>query len=95
MITQPDAVRTVVVINPQGLHARPADMLAKCAKQYSSQIEIVHLGERIDAKSILGLLTLAAVEGTELNFEACGPDASTALDEIAKLFESQFGEAEE
>ena len=95
MITQPDAVRTVVVLNAQGLHMRPVQVLIDCVKKFESQIEIVHLGQRVNGKSFMDILTLVAVKGTELTFEACGPDANAALDEIAKLFESQFGEAEE
>jgi len=88
----PDAVRTVVVTNPQGLHARPADLLAKLAQQYVARIEIIRGSERNDAKSIFSVLTLGAEEGTELQFEAFGPDAVAALDAIAELFAGNFGE---
>ncbi len=74
---------------------RPANILADLAKTFPCQIEIVHHGERINAKSFLDVVTLVAVQGTELSFEALGQNAQQALDEIAKLFESRFGEAEE
>lgn len=88
------ASRTVVVKNPQGLHLRPAEMLAKLSQQYPCKIEIVHNNERVDAKSIFAVVTLVAMQGTELCFEANGDNADTALEAIAKLFDEQFGEAE-
>ena len=57
--------RTVVVTNPQGLHARPADLFVKLASQYQATIEVIKDGERVDGKSILAILTLAAVQGTQ------------------------------
>src|SRR5690242_6067866 len=71
--------RTVIVTNPQGLHARPADLFVKLASQFESQIEIIKDSERVDVKSILAILTLAAVEGTELSIEATGTVAERAL----------------
>jgi phosphotransferase system HPr (HPr) family protein len=84
--------RTVVVTNPQGLHARPADMFVKLASRYDSKIEVIKDGERVDGKSILAILTLAAVEGTQLVIEATGPDAEAALDVLAKLISDNFDE---
>jgi phosphotransferase system HPr (HPr) family protein len=77
--------RTVVVNNVQGLHARPADLFVKLASQYESNIEVIKDGERVDGKSILAILTLAAVQGTQLRIEATGPDAEAALDALADL----------
>ncbi len=86
-----DAVfRTVVVNNPQGLHARPADLFVKLASQYQATIEVIKDGERVDGKSILAILTLAAVQGTQLRIEANGPDAGAALEAIADLFQRDF-----
>jgi phosphocarrier protein HPr len=84
--------RTVVVTNPQGLHARPADLFVKVASQYQSTIEVVKEGERVDGKSILAILTLAAVEGTPLHIEATGPDAEAALDALSQLILRNFDE---
>jgi len=84
--------RTVVVSNPQGLHARPADLLARTAARFESKVEIIAGGQRVDGKSILDMLTLAAVQGTELEIEATGPDASEALEALVKLVESDFAE---
>jgi phosphotransferase system HPr (HPr) family protein len=84
--------RVVTVRNPQGLHARPADMFVRLAVQYTSNIEIVKDGEHFDGKSILSLLTLAAEQGTELVLRARGPDAAAALDALAELFGRGFDE---
>jgi phosphotransferase system HPr (HPr) family protein len=84
--------RTVIVTNPQGLHARPADLFVKLACQYQSRIEVIKDGERVDGKSILNILTLAAVEGTQLEIVAIGPDAEAALDALAELVRTNFSE---
>jgi len=84
--------RLVVVKNPNGLHARPADLLVKLATKYSANIFIVKGYERVDAKSILGILTLAATEGTELSIEADGSDAAAAVEALTELVSSTFGE---
>lgn len=87
--------RNVTVGNPLGLHARPASLIAKLASQYHSKIEIVRENSRIDGKSILEILTLGAPHGTHLVIEAEGPDADTALEALAELFASKFGENDE
>lgn len=84
--------RTVIVKNPQGLHARPADALVRLASQFESNILIGKGGELVDCKSILSLLTLGAAEGTELLISAEGDDADGALRSIEELFESGFDE---
>jgi phosphocarrier protein HPr len=84
--------RLVTVRNPQGLHARPADMFVRLALQFASHIEIVKDGERFDGKSILSLMTLAAEQGTELVLRADGPDAEEALVALAELFGRGFDE---
>jgi len=91
-MTDCKAVRIVVVTNPQGLHARPADLFVKLAGQYQSKIEVVKDNERVDGKSILNILTLAAVEGTHLQLEATGSDAEAALDALVSLVEQNFPE---
>ncbi|MGB8854492.1 MAG: HPr family phosphocarrier protein [Pirellulales bacterium] len=84
--------REVVVANSQGLHARPADMLAREARKWQSRIELVGEAQRVDGKSILDVLTLAAEAGTRLVVEATGPDAREALEAIGGLFERKFNE---
>ena len=88
------ASRPVVVNNPQGLHARPADLFVKLANQFDSKIQVVKDDQRVDGKSILAILTLAAVDGTKLLIEADGPDAELALEALTELFRQNFAEDE-
>ena len=81
----------MTIRNTQGLHARPAQLLAQLAMKYESRIELVRESQRVDAKSILNLLTLAAAQGTVLTLEAEGNDAEEAAEAIATLVESGFG----
>jgi phosphotransferase system HPr (HPr) family protein len=87
--------RVVMVANPQGLHARPANLIVKLLSQFQAKIEIIKDNERVDGKSILDLLTLGAPQGTNLIVEADGPDANSALEALAMLFASNFGETDE
>jgi len=91
---QQKAQRTVVITNRQGMHARPADMFVKLASRFESRVEIIKDSERVDGKSILAILTLAAAEGTTLVIEATGPDADQALDALAELIAHKFAEDE-
>jgi len=88
------SVRQVVVRNRHGLHARPADLFARQAGQFTSKIEVIKEGLRVDGKSILDILTLAAEKGTVLQLEATGPDAEAALEALAKLVETDFASEE-
>ncbi len=94
MSTSP-LTRTVTVRNPQGLHARPADLLVRLASKFESTILIGSNGELVDCKSILKLLTLGAAQGTELSLSAEGSDAAEALQSISELFEAGFDESNE
>jgi len=89
-MSQSVARRTVTVTNEQGLHARPAYLLASMAKEFDAKIEVVTDNERVDVTSILSTLTLGAEKGTELQLEAIGPDAVAALKALAELFEQGF-----
>ncbi len=82
--------RVVVVPNKQGLHARPADQFVRRAQQFQSKIAIVHNGFRVEAKSIMNLLMLGAIQGTELTLEAEGEDAQEAVDTLAEVVEKDF-----
>jgi phosphocarrier protein HPr len=81
------ATKEVTVVNPQGLHARPADAFARLASQFVSMIEVVKEGQRVNGKSILDLLMLAAEEGTVLTIEARGDDAEEAIEALGRLME--------
>lgn len=84
------ASRSVTVINPEGLHARPAYMFVELATKYAARVEVIRGDERIDGKSILSILTLGAEQGTKLLLEATGPDAEDAVTELAQLFAEGF-----
>lgn len=84
--------RNVTVLNPQGLHARPADMLVRTASKFTAEIMIGKDSELVDCKSILSLLTLGAAQGTKLTLQASGSDATEALDSIVELFDAGFDE---
>lgn len=83
---------TVTVRNPQGLHMRPADALVRTAGRFTSNIMIERAGQTVDCKSILGILTLGATQGSELNIQAEGPDSMQAISEIVGLFDRSFDE---
>lgn len=92
MTSQETVSREVVVGIEQGLHARPADLVAREARKWQSRIELVAERQRADGKSILDLLTLAAEAGTRLVLEATGPDAREAVEAIGRLFDRNFTE---
>jgi len=85
-------IREVTVGTRHGLHARPADLVARAARKYQSRIELVAASQRADGKSILELLSLAARQGTRLLVEATGPDAAAAVEAIGMLFDRNFNE---
>ncbi len=87
--------RSVVVKNPSGIHARPASILVKTAGRFKSEFFIHSHGYRINAKSILGVLTLAAEQGARLELELDGEDEKDAMEEILTLFEDGFGMMDE
>jgi len=84
--------RVLKVKNRLGLHARAAAVFVRLSCKYSSNIKIVKDGYEVDGKSILGVLSLAAIKGSELQVKARGSDASKALKDIQELIESGFGE---
>jgi phosphocarrier protein HPr len=86
------AIRSVIVVNPQGFHARPAHLFVKLAGSFQAQVEIAKGNEVINGKSILDLLTLGAGNGTTLTLRANGPDAEAAVEALARLVEGGFGE---
>jgi phosphocarrier protein len=89
MITE----RTVRILNALGLHVRPATELAAAASRFASAVTVVKDGQAVNAKSSIDLLTLAAVQGSELTVRADGADAPQAVEALVRLVESRFGEA--
>jgi phosphocarrier protein HPr len=93
----PTASRDIVVSNKLGLHARPAMQFVDVANQFTSAVTVHKGGEEpcdADGKSVMQMIILAATEGTPLRIEADGEDAQKAVDKLAELFESKFGEEE-
>ena len=84
----------IVVSNKLGLHARAAAKLTQLAGQFSSEIFISKGAQRVNAKSIMGVMMLAAGIRSTVKIEASGSDAERALDSIKKLFDDKFGEGE-
>lgn len=85
-------VSTVTVKNRAGLHTRPAASLVKLAAKYKSEIFLNRDGFSINAKSIIGVMTLAAELGCKLEVTVDGPDEQQAMEDITLFFSSGFGE---
>jgi phosphocarrier protein HPr len=84
----------IVVSNKLGLHARAAAKLTQLAGQFSSEIFISKGAQRVNAKSIMGVMMLAAGIGSTVKIEALGEDADQALTAIQALFDDKFGEGQ-
>jgi phosphocarrier protein len=84
--------RDLKIINKAGIHARPAGMIAQTASGFDSEIKIIKDGYEINAKSIMGIMTLAASCGTILTLIINGRDEKEAMQALVKLFEDGFGE---
>lgn len=86
--------RNLIITNKLGLHARAAAKVVSVASRYRCTIQVTHGGRTIDAKSIMGLLTLGAAKGTQLHVCVDGDDEQPAMAELADLFERKFDEGE-
>ena len=86
--------KTARIVNKLGLHARPSAMLVTAASKYNSEVFFTKNGLRVNGKSILGVMMLAAEMGSELLIEVDGPDEEQALNEILQVIESKFGEGD-
>jgi len=80
------------IVNRLGLHARAAAKLVHLASTFDSDVLIISNGEEVDAKSILGVLLLAAAQGMTVTVRASGPDEKEAMDAILALIANRFGE---
>ncbi len=83
---------TVVIENKTGIHARPASLFVQTAAGYKSKIQLEAKGKTVDAKSILMLMSLGLVQGTEVKIIADGEDEADAVKALKELIESKFGE---
>ncbi|ACC97696.1 Phosphotransferase system, mannose/fructose/N-acetylgalactosamine [Elusimicrobium minutum Pei191] len=85
--------RDIQIKNKMGLHARPAAMLAQTAGKFAADIKITKSGVEVNAKSIMGIMMLAAEYGSILTVAIDGSDENEALNAILNLFENNFSEA--
>ena len=86
------AERSAQIVNKQGIHARPAAEIVKTASRFKSNIVIVRDDLEVNAKSIMGVMMLAAEHGSSVAIRADGEDAEPALDAICKVIADGFGE---
>ena len=84
-LTMPLIHRTVTVVHRQGLHARPAALFVQMAKRFASRVTVKKGRKIVDGKSIMGLLTLAAKQGSRISITTDGADASDALEQLIAL----------
>jgi len=84
--------KEVVINNPVGLHARPATFFIQKANEFKSSIWVEKDERRVNAKSLLGVLSLGIVKGTAVNIIADGPDEDQAIDTLSALIDADFDE---
>jgi len=84
--------RAFVIGNKLGLHARPAAVFVQTANRFEASVEVEKEDLKIDGKSIMGIMTLAAEMGSSIVVRTTGKDALAAMEALAKLIESNFGE---
>ena len=84
--------KEITIINRLGLHARPAAMFVRIASRHRCEIWVAKEDEEINGKSIMGLMMLAAGQGSKLRIRAEGPDAAQAIQDIEELIQSRFNE---
>ena len=87
-------IATVTISNKLGLHARASAKLTQLASRYACEVQMERNGRRVNAKSIMGVMMLAAGLGTEVSIETTGDDAQDALDALIALVNDKFGEGE-
>jgi phosphocarrier protein HPr len=85
-------VRELEICNSRGLHARASAKFVKCAEQFDAEITVSRDGQTVPATSIMGLMMLAAAQGTSILVSARGPQAEAALEALSVLVSERFGE---
>lgn len=86
--------REAEIVNKLGLHARAAAKLTQTAARYGSEVFIERNGRKVNAKSIMGVMMLAAGKGAKVQLETNGPDESEAMDALVALIANYFGEGQ-
>ena len=86
--------RDIEIVNRLGLHARASAKLTQLASSFQSEVWMSREGRRVNAKSIMGVMMLAAAKGSSVELETDGPDEQVAMDALTALIEDKFGEGE-
>ncbi len=86
--------REVAIVNKLGLHARASAKLTQLASKYRSEVWVSRNGRRVNAKSIMGVMMLAAARGSSIEIETDGADETDAMNALAGLIDDKFGEGE-
>jgi phosphocarrier protein HPr len=84
--------KEISIVNRLGLHARPAAMFVRIATRYRAEVWVAKEGEEVNGKSIMGLMMLAAGQGSKLRIRCEGPDADKAIQELEELIKGRFNE---
>lgn len=84
--------KEITIVNRLGLHARPAAMFVRISSRYRAEVWVSKEGEEVNGKSIMGLMMLAAGQGSKLRVRCEGPDADKAIEELEELIKSRFNE---
>lgn len=87
-------VRVLEIVNKKGLHARASAKFVQTVEQFDAAVKVTRSGETVGGDSIMGLMMLSAAPGTHITVTATGPQAAAALDALAALVASRFGEEE-
>jgi phosphocarrier protein HPr len=92
MMTGPITEREAMIVNPLGLHARPAAQMVRLASTFQADVFFNKDGMEVNGKSIMGVMMLAAECGSSITIRATGPDADRAVQALAELVAAGFGE---
>jgi phosphocarrier protein len=86
--------RKVTILNQRGLHARAAAKFVKCVGQHQAEVAVMKDGQKVSGLSIMGLMTLSAIQGSQITIAARGPGAAAVIAALVALVEDRFGEGE-
>ena len=86
--------KDLTILNEKGLHARAASTFVKQVEQFDADVQVEKDGQRVSGNSIMGLMMLAAAQGTQIKVLACGNEAKAAMESLTKLVDNKFFEEE-
>jgi phosphocarrier protein HPr len=94
LMTDETLQATLEIVNKLGLHARAAVLLVQASARFEAKVTVGKDGQEVDGRSIMGVMMLAAEQGSHIEVTATGPDAQAALDAITELVANKFNESE-